>query len=355
MPVENFTTYTEVDPSGWITVTSSRITFASLRRNADAYVYSDKGVNNFDGDFTHLLTIRATANVDFALVGAWALTNDLDDALGLVTNNKDALTLFLKHQGGASQAKISLTELDGGTEYFSSVLTIQHDTDYYLKIVRDESAGAFGTLYCYVYTDADRTNLFATLSVALHSSKKDFRYFLLSQSWNSGSSYAISGYVENLDISFIPGAPTVTTQECTDTTALTSTGHGLYTTEGDSSVTQHGHVWDTSANPTTSDSSSGFWGKTENGAAPNTGSFTSAITGLTPGTLYYVAAYAINSEGTDYGSDVTITTGTTIQRAHIWSEGKDFHYFDEHGVERVLQGHAVASDKDILPWLDPWS
>ena len=74
-----------------------------------------------------------------------------------------------------------------------------------------------------------------------------------------------------------------------------------------------------------------------------------------PGTLYYVAAYATTTGGTGYGSDVTITTGTTIGKRYIWTEGTDFHYFDAYGTERVLQGHAVASDKDILPWLAPWS
>ena len=144
-------------------------------------------------------------------------------------------------------------------------------------------------------------------------------------------------------------SPTVTTAANTDTVATTSTGHGDIVDLGDAAVTQHGHVWSTSQTPDTSDS------KTELGAKPQVGQFVSSLTGLTPGATYYIRAYATNSNGTSYGSQVSIGTATTIQRAHIWSEGKDFHYFDENGVERVLQGHETASDKDIWPWLDPFS
>ena len=143
--------------------------------------------------------------------------------------------------------------------------------------------------------------------------------------------------------------PVVTTQAATDVIATGATGHGNVQGLGSSAVTQHGHVWSTSQNPTTADS------KTELGAKPQTGAFTSLITGLTPGVTYYIKAYATNSSGTAYGSQVSIGTASTIQRAHIWSEGSEFHYFDEAGVERVLQGHGVASDKDLWPWLDPFS
>ena len=146
-----------------------------------------------------------------------------------------------------------------------------------------------------------------------------------------------------------PGASTVTTEECTNTIATSTTGWGHVTVVGDGAPTQHGHVWSTSQEPDTSDS------KTELGAKPQTGSFTSDITGLTPGTTYYIKAYAVNTAGTNYGAEVNITTLTTIRRAHIWSEGSEFHYFDEAGVERVLQGHETASDKDLWPWLDPFS
>ena len=46
--------------------------------------------------------------------------------------------------------------------------------------------------------------------------------------------------------------------------------------------------------------------KTSNGT--ETGTFTSSITGLSPGATYHVRAYATNSVGTSYGSDVSLKT-----------------------------------------------
>ncbi|KKN01402.1 hypothetical protein LCGC14_1128160 [marine sediment metagenome] len=316
MAVEDFTTYTKVDPSGWITVSSSRITATNLNRNADAYVYKDKGVDYFAGNFTHELTLRATANVNFSVVMMWSLTNDLDDFKGLDDNNKDSLHLKLDHQGGVNQAKLVLRELDGGTLYSSSALTIQHDTDYYLTIVRDESVGTYGTLYCRVYFDAARTNLFATLTRTLQSSKKDFRYVLLSQSTNSGHSiYAISGYIENLEQwNQLFVAPTITTQAVSDIAETTATGNGNITDLGSPNPTAHGVCWNTVGSPTIAND------KTDEGAAGATGAFTSGMTNLDPGTLYYVRAYATNSSGTSYGSEVMFTTlsvAAGYSQAHI--------------------------------------
>ncbi len=95
-------------------------------------------------------------------------------------------------------------------------------------------------------------------------------------------------------------APTVTTASITSITSSSATGGGNVTSQGSSSVTARGVCWSTSQNPTTADN------KTNDGIG--TGSFTSAITGLFPSTPYHVRAYATNSAGTSYGSDVPFTT-----------------------------------------------
>ena len=94
--------------------------------------------------------------------------------------------------------------------------------------------------------------------------------------------------------------PTVATTAVSDIAQVTATGGGNVSDDGGADVTARGICWSTSHNPTVSGS------HTTDGTG--TGTFTSALTGLTPNTTYYVRAYATNSEGTAYGSEVSFTT-----------------------------------------------
>jgi len=94
--------------------------------------------------------------------------------------------------------------------------------------------------------------------------------------------------------------PAVNTTAISSITTTSASSGGNVTTDGGASVTSRGVCWSISANPTVSDNF------TTDGTG--TGSFTSAITGLSPDTGYHVRAYATNSVGTSYGSDLTFTT-----------------------------------------------
>ena len=94
--------------------------------------------------------------------------------------------------------------------------------------------------------------------------------------------------------------PTVTTTAISAIDKTTATGGGEVTADGGAADTARGICWGTSQNPTV-DSSHSTDGT-------GTGSFTSAMTGLTANTTYYVRAYATNSAGTAYGEEVSFTT-----------------------------------------------
>ena len=97
--------------------------------------------------------------------------------------------------------------------------------------------------------------------------------------------------------------PTVTTSVVTQITTTTAVAGGNVTSDGNASVTERGVVYSLSANPTISDLSSTIV-RSGNG----TGSFTCELTNLQAGTKYYVRAYAMNSKGTAYGTEVRFTT-----------------------------------------------
>jgi hypothetical protein len=95
---------------------------------------------------------------------------------------------------------------------------------------------------------------------------------------------------------------TVTTQAVTHIGETTATGNGNITDLGSPPPTQHGVCWNTTGTPTIADH------RTEEGPVSATGAFASHMTGLSPGTTYYVRAYVTDAVGTIYGNQVSFTT-----------------------------------------------
>ena len=124
-------------------------------------------------------------------------------------------------------------------------------------------------------------------------------YYVRAYATNSAG----TAYGSDVTFTTLTTAPTVTTTAVSSITSTSASSGGNVISDGGASVTARGVCWSTSANPTTSDS------KTEDGTG--TGLFTSSITGLLANTTYHVRAYATNTAGTAYGSDVTFTTSTT--------------------------------------------
>ncbi len=75
---------------------------------------------------------------------------------------------------------------------------------------------------------------------------------------------------------------------------------GAITEEGSKDVTAKGVCWSLTSNPSVSNT------KTNEGSGVS--DFTSTISGLLSDTVYYIRAYATNSEGTVYGNELTYST-----------------------------------------------
>lgn len=100
---------------------------------------------------------------------------------------------------------------------------------------------------------------------------------------------------------YIINTPTISTNSISKLSSNSVTSGGDITSDGGAAVTARGVCWGTTSNPTIS-----LTTKTTDGTG--TGAFTSSITGLTANTTYHVRAYATNSVGTAYGSDISFTT-----------------------------------------------
>ena len=96
--------------------------------------------------------------------------------------------------------------------------------------------------------------------------------------------------------------PTITTTAANSITTTSAKSGGNISSDGGAALTAKGVCWSTTANPTISNN------KTTDGTG--IGSFSSSISGLTPNTTYNIRAYATNSIGTAYGSNLSFTTGS---------------------------------------------
>jgi len=114
------------------------------------------------------------------------------------------------------------------------------------------------------------------------------------------------------DVSITSGislsVPIVSTTEVSSITSASAASGGNVTSDGGAVISARGVCWSTMANPTIALST-----KTVNGAGY--GTFTSTISDISASTTYHVRAYATNSVGTAYGSDITFSTvGTGIDK-----------------------------------------
>lgn len=90
--------------------------------------------------------------------------------------------------------------------------------------------------------------------------------------------------------------PEVNTSPVTAIGRSSAQGNGEVVTDNSYLITERGFVWNTSTLPTISNNKVTVSG--------TTGAFSGSMTGLTVNTHYYVRAYATNSQGTTYGTEV---------------------------------------------------
>jgi uncharacterized protein (TIGR02145 family) len=105
--------------------------------------------------------------------------------------------------------------------------------------------------------------------------------------------------------------PVVTTAAASSITGTTVISGGNVISDEGAAITTRGVCWSTSENPTVGSS------KTTDGSG--LGPYTSSITGLSPSTIYYVRAYAINNQGIGYGPQVSFTTTSSTDQGIVFN------------------------------------
>ena len=137
--------------------------------------------------------------------------------------------------------------------------------------------------------------------------------------------------------------PVITTTTISNILINTATGGGNVTNEGGAPVSARGVCWSTTTGPTV-----GLLTKTVDGTG--LGAFVSSITGLASGTTYYVRAYATNSGGTTYGSELTFATNVPILTPTVTTDlmGSLVGSIAEGNYTVVNEGATAVTDAGIV-------
>jgi hypothetical protein len=171
---------------------------------------------------------------------------------------------------------------------------------------------------------AGTTNLFSGVPPFTASANVDSFLIRLKlpDTLSFGPRYRIKAYIDGIpanqgrqtsnnghDITIVPNQSgseiQLTTQPISNIQQTSVVSGGVILFDGGSPVLERGVCWAISPSPTTSSF------KTSDGTG--SGSFTSNISGLLPGTMYYLRAYARNANGTWYGQELNFTSALANQ------------------------------------------
>ena len=212
MALENYTTYSEYDASGLVTVAANTLTVAGNNNTAFS-VHKVFAAGHFSGDFEHVVAVALNddSSVNYALCPFWGLSNKTAESAHSFKEIAAASgdCLYIAQYESSGVVWIRLFEISTGTQYTDSYNSASYDTWYYCEIERDESTGTYGTLLCRIYSDESRTTLVDTLSVTLHE-KEDFRTVYAVSSYYNNTTRPYSQDIKNLDLQEAGTTHTVT-------------------------------------------------------------------------------------------------------------------------------------------------
>lgn len=124
--------------------------------------------------------------------------------------------------------------------------------------------------------------------------------------------------------------PIVTTTAADLVTFNSATTGGSIDLNGGATITERGVVWDVNTNPTTNLSTKSIEGNGND-------TFSSSLSNLLPNTTYYVRAFAVNSDGTFYGNEISFTTSNPPVVINLSLDGK---WLNSAGVGIIISGNS---------------
>jgi hypothetical protein len=373
---------------------------SGLTQNTTYYVraYATNSAGTAYGDEQSFTTTNTTTNVVLPTITTFAvsaITTTSASSGGAVTSDGGAALSAWGVCWSTSANPIlanSFLQNNGSAGFFSSALSgLTPNTTYYVRSYATNSAGtAYGNEQSFTTTDTNAVlpTIITTVVSAITPSSAIIGATITSDGgaalsawgvcWSTSSiptlansflqhnvsttifgstlsgltqntTYYVRAYATNSagtaygnELSFTTLAvvlPIVTTTAITSITSTSANSGGAVTSDGGATVSAWGVCWSTSANPTLANS---FLQNTV-----SSGSFSSALSGLTQNTTYYVRAFASNSAGTAYGNEQIFTTSNNFFTIGQSYQGGIIAYIDASGIHGLI---AAPSNEGTVPW-----
>lgn len=189
MATEDFITYTSHDENSDLTITPAKVDVATLRDDASAYVYTDKGAGHFADGFSHDFEMYWIDQ--YARCMAWCLSNDLESYYNWYTGANNAAVGLLLY--GVSDTWYIWDFTDGSGDS-TPVATVAYSTLHYCTASRSGN-----NISVKFYSDAARTNLLDTITTAVGISH---RYIYAMNSYDNPNLDTDTSifHIQNLDL-----------------------------------------------------------------------------------------------------------------------------------------------------------
>ena len=322
-------TVTDVELPGLTPVTTAATAITSTTATFNGNITSDGGAEITERGFVY-----ATSDTDLT-IDAMGVTKEVVSGtdLGVFTENITGLAADTKYFYKAYATSSTDTTTYAGEQSFTTSAPVAPTTSTAEAsaitsstatlnghITSDGGAAITARGFVYAISNADLTieNTAADI-VIVSGTTGTFNSAITSLT--AGTAYFYTAYaINSVDTTYggeqsfttlaavAPTAPTTSTAAASTITSTTATLNGNITSDGGATITARGFVYATSNADLT----------IENTAADTvivsgtTGTFNSAITGLTAGTTYYYRAYATNSVDTTYGGEQSFTTEAAV-------------------------------------------
>lgn len=175
-PFEDFSTYTEVDEKSTITVTASTVSWVTLDLDSTSYVYDDKGVDHFAGDFSHQFEVVVDNVINASSrVYSYVVSNSIGSYDQIAGANESLIGFY----SVGTPAFVLETHKGGSSSTFDTSITLTEGVRYFVTIDRDDDAGAnnTGLFTATIRTGSHTGSVFDTLTVDNQTAnQKDYRY-----------------------------------------------------------------------------------------------------------------------------------------------------------------------------------